>query len=31
MIFKEALRSLRNSMSKAVFFALTFYITTALL
>ncbi len=31
MIFKEAIRSLRNSMSKAVFFALTFYITTALL
>lgn len=31
MIFKEALRSLRNSRSKAVFFALTFFITTALL
>lgn len=31
MIFKEALRSLKNSRSKAVFFALTFFITTALL
>lgn len=31
MIFKEALRSLKNSKSKAIFFALTFYITTALL
>lgn len=31
MIFKEALRSLKNSRSKAIFFALTFYITTALL
>ena len=26
MIFKEAMRSLRNSRSKAIFFALTFYI-----
>lgn len=31
MIFKEAMRSLKNSLSKAVFFALTFYITTTLL
>ena len=31
MIFKEAIRSLKNSRSKALFFALTFYITTALL
>ena len=31
MIFKEALRSLKNSFSKAVFFALTFYLTTTLL
>ena len=31
MIFKEALRSLKNSRSKAIFFALTFFITTALL
>ena len=31
MIFKEAMRSLRNSRSKAIFFALTFYITTTLL
>lgn len=31
MIFKEAIRSLKNSRSKAVFFALTFFITTALL
>ena len=31
MIFKEALRSLRNSKSKSLFFALTFFITTALL
>ena len=31
MIFKEAIRSLKNSRSKAIFFALTFFITTALL
>lgn len=31
MIFREAIRSLKNSRSKALFFALTFYITTALL
>lgn len=31
MIFREAIRSLKNSRSKAAFFALTFYLTTALL
>ncbi len=31
MIFKEAIRSLKNSFSKAVFFALTFFMTTTLL
>ena len=31
MIFKDALRSLRDSMAKAVFFCLTFYLTTTLM
>ena len=31
MIFREALRSLKNSRAKAVFYWLTFFITTALL
>ena len=31
MIFKEAIRSLKNGRSKAIFFALTFFLTTALL
>lgn len=31
MIYKEAVRSLKNDRSRAVFFALTFFVTTALL